>query len=337
MIKGIHYTDVHLQATNPPSRLGDYSQDILDKMRRIGSLASEYAVDFTTCGGDLFHRKSPRETPHWLVSETMGVLRSYPSRNFAIPGNHDVQFDRDDTLPEQPLNVLFRSGALTRQVDQVLSDGKGLSVQMHGFSFSEEPDFSSMVLKDPGAADFHILSLHIYASPRGGKLHEMKLHSYGEIASLGYDLVLMGHYHADQGISTLPGPRGDCRIVNIGSLSRGDYGDENLNRVPKCCLISVSRDTSGSVLCDLEEIPVGARPASEVFDLEKKAEIKKHTAQTVEFVAELRKVADDTAVHSGLSTDEAIASLGVSDASVIQTIGDYMEKARVMLEEGRRK
>ena len=126
--------------------------------------------------------------------------------------------------------------------------------------------------------------------------------------------------------------------MNIGSISRGDYGDENLARVPKCCLFSVARDSSGAVSCTLEEISVNARPAAEVFDLEKKEEIRKQTAQTEEFVEELRMAAVEVGSPSGdCGVEDAISELGVSDADVLREVRGYMDQARAQLAEAKKR
>lgn len=328
----VHSTDWHLQPVNPPSRLGSYAQDIIDKIKRVGEIAKEYEADFTTCGGDVWNKKDPKGTTHEVLHDAAGAVMASGLPCYCVPGNHDLRFDRDDTLPEQPLGVFFKTGVMVRQVAQVLRKDK-ISVRLRGIPFAESPDFGALMLtaEEEAMADCHVLSLHIYASPSGGSLHGTKVHSYATLAKLGYDVVLLGHYHADQGVTVLPGPRGDCTIVNIGSLSRGDYGDENLDRVPKCCVVTISKDG-----VETEEVPVGAKPASEVFDLRKKVELKEHEQETEAFVTELSRVTlakEDEGEQVAL--EEEVADLGLSDAAVIASVKEYIDKAVEMLQQGK--
>lgn len=324
----VHSTDWHLQPGNPPSRLGSYSRDILDKVKRIGGIARDYGADLLTCGGDVFNKKEPKFTTHRLVAETIGVLGSLGLPVYCVVGNHDIEFDKEDTLPRQPLGVLFESGAMIRQVSQVITK-EDFSIRLKGIPFAEEPELSSLVLtkEEEAMADKHVLSLHVYATPSGGFLHAQKMHSYADLAALGYDVVLLGHYHADQGVQRVKGPRGVCTIVNIGSLSRGDYGDENLDRVPKCCVVSLS--ASGVTT---EEVAVGAKPASEVFDLVKKAEVAEHSAKAAEFVAELRRATLEEEQKPVGTVEEELVGLELTDVKVLKKVQGFIASANEILQ-----
>lgn len=289
-IRFIHYTDVHLQAGNPPSRIGSYRDDLLDKLRHIAELSVEHKVNFTVCGGDLFHHKKPVSTPHSLVVDTMEMLHSTGVPNFIVPGNHDMQYDSMDTLAEQPLGVLLQAGVLRQMKDQEITSGT-LKVKLWSHPFEEQPDLGQLMMTGEGQADVNILGIHIYSAPLGGKLFGTRIYSYEDLAVTGHDIYLMGHYHADNGVTqTREYTDKEQTFVNIGSLSRGDYGDETVSRTPKCCLVTIKKEKGKSTIT-YKVIAVRSKPASEVFDLDKKEKIEKQKVETAAFVQELQTAA----------------------------------------------
>ncbi len=328
-VKLLHFTDVHLLDRNPPSRIGDYRRDVLAKLQRIGTIGKEVGATAFTCGGDWFHEKIPVKTSHSVVNELMTILKDWCAPCYTILGNHDIRFDRSSTITDQPLGVLINSGALQYNDDVVLhACNHGVSVRMAGFEFSEEPTLEDIALNSvkKAKAMYHVLSLHVYASEKGGTLWgKTKCFSYRELLALGYDVVLLGHYHADQGVVVLTREDGTtCHFVNIGSLSRGDYGDENLSRIPKCCLVSF-----GPNGVTTEEIVVGAKPAAEVFDLVEKAETKAKEKQAAEFVEKLKS--SEVATSVAEDPVKALESLAIDDAEVLARTKVFLMQATALL------
>lgn len=319
-ISFIHYTDVHLMAGNPPSRIGSYREDILDKLRHIAELSVQHKVDFTVCGGDLFHHKKPASTPHSLVVDTTEVLNSTGVPNYIVPGNHDIQYDNMETIPEQPLGVLIQSGTLRQMKDQVVQKGN-LKVKLWSHPFDEQPDLSVAALTDREDIDTHILGIHIYSAPVGGKLFSTRVYSYDDLGATGHDVYLLGHYHADNGAvhSSDYGPH-EQLFVNIGSLSRGDYGDENIARQPQCCLVKVTKKGTKTVVTS-QVIPVRCKQASEVFDLEKKEKLESQKQETATFVQELQDAA--SRIEADTSVEEDLKEL-VSEKEIYDMVLHYI-------------
>jgi len=322
-IKFIHYTDVHVQENNPQSRKGSYLDDILAKLHKIGAYAKKYEADFTVCGGDLFNIKRPDHNTHRMVYRVIGALNSMGENNFIVPGNHDIRFDREATLSEQPLGVLIESGVLRLLRDETWRKA-GLSVNYRAYPFEEEPDFSTMVL-DKKECDVNILGLHIYATPKGGDMFGTKLHSYEEVSNTGHDIYTFGHYHKDQGVQELEHRGFKQTFVNVGSVSRGDYGDENVNRVPKCCLVTISKDDDGNITQEFKELELEAKPAEDVFDLDKKERKVKQEEEASKFAAELEKAAKEKD-GGDASIDGELQSLDINEAVKTRT-KEYLARA----------
>jgi DNA repair protein SbcD/Mre11 len=286
-LKILHYTDVHIRETNPPSRLGDYREDVFNKMRQVIEIARDNKVDLTTCGGDLFDNKKPIATRHSTVTELTGIYRQIGIPHYIVPGNHDLTGDNMETLSEQPLGVLLSSGVLIQMGSQVIKK-QGLSVKLESHDFDENPNLSDFVVQ--GEEDASVLGIHIYASPKGGTLYgNTKVYSYQELSETGHDLYLLGHYHADNGVVTKDFGHGKLQtFVNVGSLTRGDYGDENLARTPKVCLITISKE-GDSVTVETETFEISVRPNAETFDLVKKEKVLEQKEKASQFVTQLQE------------------------------------------------
>lgn len=328
-IKFIYYTDVHLQDNNPPSRVGDYKQDVLDKVQFVMDLAVKEKADFTYCGGDLFNHKKPMSNKHSLMVALIKVLASSGVPNYCVPGNHDLTNDRIDSLPEQPLGVLFAGGHMVH-VDgsEVVTKGD-LSVHLDSYPFEEEPDWESIAEKRlQTKADVYTLGAHVYSSPKGGDLFGTKIFSYKEMSVTDHDIYLLGHYHPDQGVVDTSFLKERQTFVNVGSLSRGDYGDENVGRKPKCVIVTISKDGEGNVTWGVEQVLVPIKPPEAVFDLERKEKIAKQKVEAAAFVADLKASSQRDEVRE--TEEEELAEI-TPDKKIFNRAMGFIERAREMV------
>jgi hypothetical protein len=234
-----------------------------------------------------------------------------------------------ETLEEQPLGVMLEAGRLVQMTDQIITKGD-LKVKLWSYPFDEAPELESMGVTDKEAADVHVLGIHVYASPRGGKLHATKVYSYAEIGVTGHDLYLFGHYHTDNGTTHLPNGQ---VFVNVGSVSRGDYGDDNVNRQPNCCLVTITKDGT-QVSIDTEVIPLKCKPSAEVFDLEKKEKLAKQKIDTEAFVQELQIASENTEGTKPIT--EELKDLA-TDKEIFDLTVEYLRRGEEALVLGRKK
>jgi len=86
-VKLLYLTDTHIRGTSPRSRIDDFAQALLAKLREVLSLARLHGVAAILHGGDLFDR--PDVTPA-VAREFLGVLRDCPCPIYGIAGNHDM-------------------------------------------------------------------------------------------------------------------------------------------------------------------------------------------------------------------------------------------------------
>jgi len=327
-IRFITFTDVHISSLNPQSRLGDYCEDILDKLKQIKLVGEKLKVDFFLFGGDLFNLKAPMRNPHSLNSKLIELFRSFPATIYATEGNHDLRFDSYGTFDDQPLNVIYKSGAMTqvRDVSLLIND---IKINIRGFPFTESPDFGSLLKANKKDYDVSICNLHVYSTPKGGNLFKHKLYSYDEIATLGDDIFLLGHYHIDQGIIKRGTP--EQMFINVGSISRGSLAEDELTRNPKIALVTVTKD-NGVISTKGQAVKLNVKPAEEVFDLDKKKEEKKKIEEAEIFVEKLRTDGIEETAEGTDRVDSEMEKLKL-DRVILDRVKDFLTRADVVLKE----
>jgi len=285
--------DVHISDVNPRSRKDNFKETILGKLDQLRSAASKLKADAVLLTGDIYNIKFPIKNSHDLNRELIELFKKFKCPVYAIPGNHDLTADDLETLPEQPISVLFASGFVKNLNHEIISK-KGIKVSLVGIPFNKH--FSIEALQIPPKEDntAQICLMHIYAGPQAGKLFKERLYGYNELSVLSPDAFVIGHYHVDQGIQWL---EKKC-FINLGSISRGTLSDENLEHKPKFGFIRISED--GSITA--ESIPLTIKPVEEVFDLKKREEEKKEDQDIQKYVEHL--VAEATAIETKKVTVE---------------------------------
>jgi len=324
-MKFITFTDVHVSSINPQSRLGSYLDDILEKLDQIGRAGRKLGVDFYVLAGDLFNLKYPMRNPHSLNTVLIDLFKSYGAPVYATEGNHDLRNDSYKTFDEQPLSVLYASGALTQLRDKTVESG-GVKVRLRAFPFQEEPDFKSMV-RSKDNADLSIAVMHVYASPNGGMYHLSKMFSYTDLAETGDDLYVLGHLHLDQGIVTMDHHGRNLAFVNVGAVSRGSLVDDNVTRQPKIGYVEISK-VARVVTKKVQAIRLTVKPSSEVFDLVSKEKERKRAEEAESFVEKLRS--EDKGEDSIVRIDTELSSMGL-DKAILDCVNHYLTETDMVL------
>ena len=117
----IHVSDLHLglRQYGEPERFRDMARTF----RAIAGLAVEEKADFVLVPGDLFDRRSISPPTHMQASRVLESLRASGIRVFAIEGNHDQYYQRDQA---GWLHSLEASGLLELIKVRRWDDGSGV-------------------------------------------------------------------------------------------------------------------------------------------------------------------------------------------------------------------
>lgn len=264
-------TDVHLSDRAPKSRIDDWTESVLGKLRQTVALAKKFDARILD-GGDFFHVKSPTRNSHRLVRLVAEVHQAVET--WANVGNHDCKYGDMAHLNEQPLGVLFETGVFQRLYDEheaVFEEGplkvRVVGIPYHGTSY----DLKRFTAIERGDEDYLVVIAHCLASKDGGEMFGSEdIIKYEFLEKLDQvDVWCFGHWHKNQGIHTLPsvqrGPHERLRyIINVGSLTRGALTQDEMTRIPE--VVRMTFEASDKY--ELERIPLAVQDAKDVFNVE---------------------------------------------------------------------
>jgi len=270
--------DIHICDRAPSSCTDTYLDDLFALLRAVGDIAVQRGARAIIWAGDVFHFKTPGRTSHRTIIALIELLRSIPVPTYVVPGNHDMQNDRIDSIDEtQPLGVVLASGALhllDKWMQPPDTDDTGPDDPVYGVPWLQRftDDTVSAALDDyrfnldvEGWDSHHTLVVtHAPLYPLGQELpYENYPADRWAAAMDGHGSVHYGHVHTPHGIHTA----GGVTFCNPGALSRGSLHEYNLTRPVQ---IAVWSSDTG----EFEIVPVPHKPAAEVFRLVEATEAK---------------------------------------------------------------
>ena len=265
--------DYHLSDRTPKFRKDNYKETGFVEMGMIREKSSELKVDAVIFTGDIFDDKAATRNSHTLVREAIYNFSLFPCPVYSIIGNHDISYNRIETLEKQPLGVVFESRAL-KKLDRITIKG----VDIVGIHFSEENTYDVLYSNKIEGRPL-IAVCHVLATLEGGDFFGEPIFSYEQLAQHGnVDCYGFGHFHNDQGIQVVKGKH----FLNLGAIARGALNKDNIHRQVKLGLIE---HNGKEFKCS--EIILPVRPASEIFDMERKQEIDENENQIEAFVKSL--------------------------------------------------
>lgn len=268
--------DVHISDRPPSSCTADYGTDILDLLGQVLSLAHQHNAAGVVIAGDLFHCKAPSRTSHRTIMLLITLFARFRPV-YVVPGNHDLQYDRQETLAEtQPLGVLATAGSVG------VLDGWNTSMTLYGVPWQQRWDDGRVGAALEGYRTWRIhqrrpalVVAHAPLYPPGKELpYEFYPADKWAGAMAGAGQCFYGHVHEPHGVWAM----GDVTFCNNGALSRGSLHEYNITR------------QVGATLWDAETgrftfVPLKARPAAEIFRLQEKQQVTDMKGRLAEFLA----------------------------------------------------
>lgn len=336
MIRALVINDVHLAASPPMGCTERYTDDIKNMLVEARQYARDNDCAYTIFTGDFFHSK--RGTPPGLIRWAMETLQEWPGRKLAIVGNHDQSYRGLDSIPDQPIGLLFQEGALEWLREDIVTcdristpDGPTIStdlfIQWSPANYFPEIDHDPanfsltrrhaqmqqpMPRDDARSVDWAVKIAHGTITPPGKPFpyHTVPMDT---IDTTGMDICLYGHPHYDVGLNEVNG----CTFVCLGSLGRTQANEDEYGRVMRLLQVQFGKDDFF-----LDELLLGsAAPATELF-LAKSA--KGHDEDRA--LSRLMKHIDATTLIEQGSVDEVLATLP-GDGRAKKRLVDYLQKA----------
>lgn len=303
MLKILTAADLHL-SDKPPSNCTDsYNDDLFTMLEEVVSIAKAQAVDAMVFAGDLFHLKQANRTSHRTVMRMADVVQAFSCPVYLIIGNHDIQFDRIDSVHEtQPFGMLLKAGA------HLLSGWANPDLPLYGVSWQQDwngPDTSSAFYDwineiDQRWSGEALLVTHAPIYPPGEELPWENIPAWTIAEMMGrIGYCYYGHVHSCHGMFETNG----VTFCNQGALSRGSLHEDDLKRKP-----AVTMWSSGSVGFERVELTT-APPVEQVFRLADHAEVVDYRERLGAFLASVRE--SSITVTSIESVLESIRGMGL--------------------------
>lgn len=240
--------DPHLNSSTPASRLDDYPATTIRKLSEIRRICTERGVLRVLFLGDMFHKNAQSISYLNKVTEEFALWKRAGITPIAITGNHELSFEKLESLDKSPLQSLYLSGLVQHLDKEEVFQGEGVAT-LHGF------DYPVPIARAPSTG-YNICVAH--------RFYEYALSDYTlkekNIRGLGYDLYILGHDHSLYTNTEV----GHSIVQRPGSLMRGTSHSYNLTREPSFDIDTFTYDGS-SVSVSFERVIIPHLPAQDVF------------------------------------------------------------------------
>lgn len=289
-MKLLHTNDWHFAAKNPKSRTDDYNEELFTSLDNLFKLVVALKVSAICIAGDLFHDKD-RALPWSVLTRLLAWgqrIRAQGCVILMIRGNHDLKYDRFESVEQTPYGVLMASGTfqdISRRSVLIGGDdgtqGRPGAIWVYGLPW---PDGGGPDAYQQVPSDAYVVLAHGWSTPEGEPRYGNWCVRYDDLAkgSPHVQLWHFGHDHSDHGVYTC---KNGAKMINIGALSRGSLDADSINRDVK---VAVSTWSDDGRLQSVEQVKLPVPPANEIFDLTARMERAKEQQALEQFVASFR-------------------------------------------------
>jgi DNA repair exonuclease SbcCD nuclease subunit len=299
------FTDVHLSDRPPGRRSDQYRAQIFAKLRYIAGLTREQN-GIGLCGGDVFHIKNPRSPANSfsLLREAIEVFGSFnEGAVWGCVGNHDIQYDRMDTLSHQPLGSLCEAGVYRLINDnELIIRAEGFNTQILTWDYCEpELLMERMSKTKPRGEDvtYRIGLVHASGAPGPTKdFFNTKIIGYDDLIGLDFDLLLWGHDHSRIPTCTV----GGIKHINLGSVSRASLSTDEVDREVVAVQIHLEAGRA-----KVKEHVLEVSPIKQVFRVaDKRSDVVRDSKEVQQFFADMEESVEDISSSDPLEIIEVL-------------------------------
>jgi hypothetical protein len=239
----VYFCDSHIKSTPPISRIDNYEESILEKIRECFEYATEKNA-VVIIGGDIFHTSSASIA---TITRFVDLCGEFSNLQFhCVIGNHDITGHQLSTVDTTTL------GLLNRFFIHLTPPEGDIDVKFLHYTH----DIEEMLAESGSVEPCDMLVNHAMITEEGF------FGSYIRYKDVHQDahVCLCSHYHPGFGIKQING----TVFVAPGAIARGALTQDNITRVPSF----VYGDITKTKINSLKIIPLEcAKPAEEVFNL----------------------------------------------------------------------
>lgn len=241
-------TDWHFSDRPVGRRKDDYRAALLDKLTYVRGLV-EKLHGAALCGGDVFHHKKPNHEANSfrLIIDIMNALRRFPhGKVFGSIGNHDLSYDRMDSLRRQPLGLLIEVGAyhnLNNQPVIFTNQDESLRVSVETFPYAEGEETIKNILnagpRQPNITHrVGIVHAYGHSGDASSFFGQTRTIGYNELIGADFDILCWGHDHSRHETEEV----GGITHINLGSMARAAYTYDEIERPVVAAIMSFQPD-----------------------------------------------------------------------------------------------
>lgn len=303
--------DIHLADNSPASRKEGYLDEVLGLLWQTVDLAKEHEA-VAVWAGDVFHLKTPGRNSFKMVNEVIDVIKAHPRELYIVPGNHDLTHDRLDSIPSQPLGMLYQAGAVNGSGLAMYNDGHTVYGVPWLQRFTDEAVEASLAdFRNEYSEEHWLVVTHAPLYPPGKELPYEFYDTHKWAAAMGNrGSVFYGHVHNPHGVYEVDG----VQFCNNGALSRGSLDESNLSR-------DVVATMWSSVNGQFRNLPLNYKPSAEIFRMEEKT---KRAAQVKldDFLSSIGQASLEITTSSAVMDHVRSLQLGAAVEALIQDLLD---------------
>jgi DNA repair exonuclease SbcCD nuclease subunit len=285
--------DMHLNSTRPASRIDDYPATSLEKINQIRERMMVSGSKLLVVLGDVFHKREQSLSYLCSVADAFVSFKTVGIDVYTVVGNHDISYERMDTLKNQPLGLMFRAGLIKPLKAIKLSNTSGYDVGIYGYDY---PDPIEPALMLPGRV--RVCVAHRFYEYQ----YDVNSLTKQDVAKLAYNMYVLGHDHVKYKTERID----NKIVVRPGALLRGTSHQYNLEREVGVETVVFNGSSEKPKLSFISDV-LDVKPASEIFT---KASVEKTTSlaaitidmteQVNELIDQMGSVSADSSVYDYL-------------------------------------
>lgn len=281
----VFITDTHFTASSNV-RVGDYFQDLKDKLSYVVEKANEWNATIIH-SGDFFDKPSVAD---FVKSEVSEILQKAIHKPFVIYGNHDTLFNNPEKNYKTSLNVLITNGVV-KLLTKV--------------EFEDHILTSQIPVEELGKPQIVLYHGFLNSSDKYNNL------TFADIQTTSPTLVLLGHDHVPYDDVEM----GNITYSRIGSFARAIRNDSE-QRNPQMLRVRVTKDKIVKKL-----YPIKCKDFQLIFKEKKQKvenlvdysdlieQIRSADTRDLSLMDAVRMVADENTVHYIRSVKDELESL----------------------------
>jgi len=299
-MKFLYCSDLHGKLKNPISRLDNYSESWLKKIREIQQLAIYNECDCIIVNGDIF------DTPHIsnvLIDDFLDIIENQHTDQKIywkiVVGNHDLIGANWKNSNSSALAHIFRRSKLVEKLDTI--ETSDCFIKGYDYYYGIEEDLKKDGLMHSYEDKFTIAVPHAFISIK--PFFKEVSHVCAKDLKTNFDLMLCSHFHM-----TFDETINETRFLNTNSIGRTSITEQHK---PQIAIFDTAKDI---VKINLNS----AKKANDIFDLTKYEELKANKKDIKEFLNSLKDVN-----FQSMSVAQQVVKIG-KEQNVDKNIVDYL-------------